>query len=678
MSFSQGNIILTNNQKTPAPPIPNNVAVLDLVTDIATFKDPNIKALFVKDQVRGGNFLLYEGAQTDDQGIIFTDGLGRLWKRVIESDFINIQWFGAIGVTAKQFDSLDAFNRSVIAGQNRENIASTNIYIPATASGTKYYFSDTVIIDYHCNIFGDGINNSVIIFQENKTGFVFNYITSRYSTINNFSLTAFVAASPDVNAHGFDVKECITLENISAANFGGNGFNMVNGIPNGNSNNCIFKNCLASQNRLHGFYIQGSDANNMRFIGCNATSNGGLGFYDSSFLGNSHTMWHLATNGGPDISWQRGLVSDGGNVFQALQDNFSGHPTSDADYWANIGNAWISFPNILPYNPATVYYRAGSFASEGLNQYGAMINCYMEADQAPGYVAPNTLVFSGVNASGVNGVYLYAAQSSLILEGGQFKMGRIFTSPRVFLDNGLIGFGQASGSDIKFSWDDTFKGIALGLGNKLFGPTTTAANEGRTNLITNVLGMFKGFLMSLKSARTVFKLIDIDSQKPTSPASYDAGDMILMSFGNPEFLSEKPEVILSKRVSIPSVQFCRIVGHCEYELSSTNATATQAFYDQFSSAATNQNIKYDIDVLAYNSLTGDVFSTRNIYIVFFPDNATNISVKNTINLESYSDASMAACAASFLIAAGNKAIFNITGIAATTINWKVQVRRIVL
>lgn len=677
MSFAQGNIVLTNNQKPPAPPISNNVAVLDVVTDIATFKDPNIKALFVKDQARGGNFLLYEGSQTDDQGIIFTDALGRLWKRVIENNYINVQWFGAIGVTVQQFDSLPAFNAAIAAGQITEFVSACNIYVPGVPATTHYYMSDTLTIDNKINVFGDGKDLSLIQFKDHKTGFVINYITASRSTFSNFSVRGFSSTPYVNNAYGFDIKTLVFFENVAAYAFDTYGFYMYGHIAeNSNTNNSIFINCEAIQNRLHGFYMQGADANHMSFISCSAVSNGGLGFYDKSFLGNSHTMWHLASNGSPETVYQRGLVSDGTNVFQALQDNFSGHDTTETDYWANVGNTWIAFPDVLLYNPATIYYRVGAFVTEGLNQYSAIINCYTESDQAPAYLAGQTFILSGLIASQQKGVMFTERGGALSVEGGQMRFGYTFTAPRLYLDQGLLGLGQDSGSDVTYSWDETILGAVLATNQKIFGNLSTAAMEFRTNVVKSIMGFYKGFLMKLNESNTN-KLIQLSGQKPTS-TTYDPGDIVLMTPAPTEFVAEKPEVVMCRRVTIPTAQWVRIVGMTEYEFQTTSAANFVAFYDQLVGSATNTNIRYDIDMLAVDKVTGDAFTVRVQFVVFFPDTATNLVIKNSTVLDSYSDASLAGCLYAFLVATGNKAQFYVNGIAATTLNWKVQVRRIVL
>ena len=243
------------------------------------------------------------------------------------------------------------------------------------------------------------------------------------------------------------------------------------------------------------------------------------------------------------------------------------------------------------------------------------------------------------------------------------------------MDTGKIGWGQASGSDVTAQWDDSFKGVLFNTNTKLFGVNVTAANEGRTNVLTSILGTLKGFLMSLRSSRTVFKLLDIDSAKPTTSATWDVGDLMLMSIGNPEYLAEKPEIILCKRVGIPSAQWCRISGYCEYEIITTDATATTAFTDQVSGVATFTNIKYEIDILAVNKLNGDVYTRKSIYVYYMQDNATPGVVKSSISLAAYNDAGLAGLSFAFTTTAGNVVSFKVTGIAATTINWKIQVKR---
>lgn len=675
MSLGFGNILLPQKNEQGAAPGVAEAFVLDLVTEIATFDEKKAEILYVKDQARGGNFLLYTGVQPDDQGIIFTDALGRLWKRIIEGNYISVQWFGAVGVTVKQFDSLPAFNAAIAAGQIPEFISACNIYVPGVPATNHYYMSDTLTIDNKINLFGDGKDLSLIQFQNHKTGIVVNYITASRSTFSNFAIKGFSAEPYAIDAYGFDIKTLAFFENVSATAFDSHGFYMYGHIDeNSNTNNCIFINCEALQNRLHGFYMQGADANHMSFISCSAVSNGGLGFYDKSFLGNSHTMWHLASNGSPETAYQRGLVSDGTNVFGAIQDGFSGHDTTDAAYWANLGNTWIAFPDVLPYDPTTIYYRVGAFVTEGLNQYSAIVNCYTESDQAPAYLAGQTFILSGLIASQQAGVMLTERSGALSVEGGQLKFGYAFTAPRLYIDEGSFGVGQESGSDVIYTWDETIMGAVLATNQKIFGPLSTAAMEFRTNVVKPILAYYKGFLMKLNESNTN-KLIQLSGQKPTSTA-YDAGDIVFNTPAPTEYIAEKPEVIMCRRVTIPTAQWVRIVAMCEYEFQTTSAANFVAFYDQLAGSAINTNIRYDIDMMAVNKATGDVFAVRVQFVVYFPDTATNLVVKNSIVLDSYSDASLSGCLYAFLVATGNKSQFFVNGIAATTLNWKVQVRRI--
>ena len=140
MGFGQSGYKFTVLPEKPAPPIPQNLAVLDTIGDIATFNDATKDAILVKEQTRGGTFLKYTGAQAVDNGIIFQDAAGVIWKRVIESNYINIQWYGAISVTAKQFDSYFAFVGAYLASLNVENVQAPNIYIPGTVSRYKILY----------------------------------------------------------------------------------------------------------------------------------------------------------------------------------------------------------------------------------------------------------------------------------------------------------------------------------------------------------------------------------------------------------------------------------------------------------------------------------------------------------------------------------------------------------
>jgi hypothetical protein len=87
--------------------------------------------------------------------------------------------------------------------------------------------------------------------------------------------------------NGVTILAISCFDNVWATTWGGNGFSIVGSTgDHANSNDFALRNCGAGLCQ-HGFYFDGADANAGTIIGCLATSNRGIGFYDSSFLGNT-------------------------------------------------------------------------------------------------------------------------------------------------------------------------------------------------------------------------------------------------------------------------------------------------------------------------------------------------------------------------------------------------------
>lgn len=198
------------------------------------------------------------------------------------------------------------------------------------------------------------------------------------------------------------------------------------------------------------------------FLGCSAISNGGCGLADDSFLGNSHESWHAATNGSTDIGWQKGIVQNGVDAFQALQDNFSNQPVTNTAYWYNLGPALVPFAPA--WNSATIYYRAGSYFLTGLNQYSVMVNCYGESDQAPAHVQERSFVLSGLHANGVVGLNYYADQNRMNLDGGPLWINDVVTNSgiRMILDYFGWSIGTNTPNQVSASWDNNLLAVQFG------------------------------------------------------------------------------------------------------------------------------------------------------------------------------------------------------------------------
>jgi hypothetical protein len=363
------------------------VATLNSVSNITTLASTNASTLIITDSLRGGNFALYTGTNPVDNGIIFKDASNRKWMRQ-QVDAVNINWFGA------KADGTD--NRAIILNaikSSKLNTGRIKIYVPETATDAYYFVSDSIVINDKIELFGEGYQ-SKIMFAAHKSGFKFAYPGAQYSYMHDILIQSNTTNKTfDPTKHGIILKTYANFNNVWVRFFDGCGFYAANAYDKnnlyilGNSNTSSFYQCHAFANRLHGFYFKGGDANAMIISNCDASNNGGVGYYDQSFLGNHFTGNHAATNGSPEIPYQRGLVKFGGTVYACIKDETSGHVPPNATYWQDIGKEWFtSYPAILNYNPSTVYYAVAGYILEGGNQYGTLLGNYCELDQAPGYI----------------------------------------------------------------------------------------------------------------------------------------------------------------------------------------------------------------------------------------------------------------------------------------------------
>jgi hypothetical protein len=102
------------------------------------------------------------------------------------------------------------------------------------------------------------------------------------------------------------VVDCLVTEfdqdayHIAASNRGGD-------LQKGNANNFKVLDCSARDLGRHGYYADGTDVNAGMTSGFDAKYCDGYGVYESSFLGNTHIMAHVAACGG-------GYLSDNSNA----------------------------------------------------------------------------------------------------------------------------------------------------------------------------------------------------------------------------------------------------------------------------------------------------------------------------------------------------------------------------
>lgn len=589
--------------------------LLDKIADLEANTDNSIGNFSVLEENRGGEFLKYTGTQIADGGVIFEDANGTKWKRVIRDNYINVKWWDIVENTA-----MDAIWVNIMAAaSNKENIASPRIYFPANFDNTKFYkFNNTIIIDAKVEIFGDG-PTSKLRWDVNVPGIVTNYVTSRGSWLKNIVLDGGSGASPagsplgsnwSATQYGLEAKDIIHCEGVTFRYWASDGVHLYgNATLSTNVNNSTFYLCDASENRRHGFYVQGPDANAILFEKCDAITNGGVGFYDTSFLGNHYIHNHSASNGSPEAVWQRGLVKNGTNVYACVVDGTIGiEPGVTPGWqtnWVLTGKAWSGYAPVKVYDAAVTYYQVCAYNLNGVNQYGTFIGNYAESDQAYSWIS-NRNIAIGTNFALRTGSATVLQANGPLFSTDEFWAGNPgdFTTNRSFIAPRGIGVTKAGGTGIVIGYDST-RNVAevknltdiegAGGSMRITTGATTAANIGRTaaSVGGKRLWLPHGVFVNSQQNRTgATRYWDSSMlENPTTTGS-DIGDLWLISTTNPN-LSAPPEVAMVKYISSTSGSTPKLLSISARAEEAVTVAGTHTMMSDYN-ITTGKGVLYDI------------------------------------------------------------------------------------
>lgn len=413
----------------------SDVIILDNVTDIISNVISTNKTLFVRDTIRGGQFLNYAGTDAVDDGMIFLDGDGNKWKRVTYDDKISIRWYGASS-------SASAANNTSYINAAKSYIWSHHqtdywLYIPADIEGSgTYNVSSTINITQATKILGDGaIGNptSKISFPAHTTGFVFSYVSggAQFSTeIQNLYITSGYDGTFDVTKHAISTSVITKLSNVTIAQFDGDGVHISAclTVPNGDDNNygsasnSVLENVTA-EFCTNGIFITGCDANTILISNVSTNQNRRWGIYSNSFLGNTYLKIHAAFNGVPAITGANSVVTYGGlyytanpgydgYYFDAVDSNYNKQPDINPNYWTQV-----TAMSATAWNGTTRYYSGGPAATVNANAWEAFITPYTEGFQPPIWLNARSFSQGGTPGAGVtNGGWwnMFAGELNLL------------------------------------------------------------------------------------------------------------------------------------------------------------------------------------------------------------------------------------------------------------------------
>lgn len=419
----------------PLLPFVVKAQLLNTVDQIATYNNPYSQLVFVKDSLRGGQFLPYTGTDTADNGIIFQDALNRKWKRQLSSgNAVSLLWYGLSDTasisSSKNYNAfMGAYNYVTT------HRLSSDIIAPA---GT-YKFNQTITIDTSVSIRGVGNFydwKTIFVFPENTTGFrlktkedgLLNTVVNMsdievrgYANYNNPGTLTL-----DSTKHAFDISCIVHFNEVHVYGYAGNGFNIdacaTPGASNyGNSDNSYFTYCGADVCN-NGIYLNGCDANIITIHNSSFTLNRRFNIRDNGFLGNNYQKNHLAY-GGVYKTFCTALYN--GVHYVAINAdtllNINKRPDLNPDYWAVID---FVPETVNTWDNSTRYWQGGSILIENVNNYSVSIGDYIEASQPPVRSRGRSLTIGGDNGSGTaeganihaNAGWVYIKNAGLVTE----------------------------------------------------------------------------------------------------------------------------------------------------------------------------------------------------------------------------------------------------------------------
>lgn len=337
----------------------------------------------------------------------FTSADGAFWAYVVEGP-VRLEQFGG-GVSAS--DNTTAFG---VALQQVSVGSSFYIFGPQIQLlGGTYNFLTTIDLKKIITIEGASGpamvsgSGTIMKFPANTMGIIVN----RYNTLGETGqITPTTGADgstfrnlmirggggTDQTRHGIWMIARATLENIDVWSFPGNNveINSTVGGANpteGNCNGWFMKSVYVLGSGLHGYHVDGSDANAGVAIFCGVLSAGCAGVYDSSFLGNTWVGIEVDSN----ASLNLGRVSFGGNDYQLIKGTpgigAATTPGTNSAVWALIA-AGATQP---AWDSGATYVVSCSVFADSVNSTGSFLGVYIEGGYGINHIVGSVLVTGG-------------------------------------------------------------------------------------------------------------------------------------------------------------------------------------------------------------------------------------------------------------------------------------------
>lgn len=330
-------------------------------------------------------------------------------------------------------DDLAAFQAALAA---LDAAGGGRLIIPA---GT-YYLSDTLNINQHVHIQGEGYNRTILRFGKNCNGIVFNHEGSTYTTTDDTitaagggtaegsSLSDIYLYGGNVDAdasgtitsynagdsttgHGVRIRTTyIHLNRVRISFFGGDGFNInaTSGGANdvqGNANTFLLSDCTSIYNRGNGLLINGNDANAGTTINFSAIHCGGSGIMDWSFLGNTHIQPHTRDCGvddptvaGTGTGGPTGTCIYNSVYYYVVSGQTTAASTTEPGTDSSVWRTFPGHPYCKTWQTGMTWVVGAPYSTNhsNVNARNVFVGAYAEAAQAPVQGSYPTLFLGGL------------------------------------------------------------------------------------------------------------------------------------------------------------------------------------------------------------------------------------------------------------------------------------------
>jgi hypothetical protein len=319
-------------------------------------------------------------------------------------------------------------------------VLGPSIYFPYG----NYFMGQTIDLKKTVHLYGDAkfasTTSATLTFAANTTGIIVN----RSNTINGGIDSPETTGADDTVVEGLYIKSSGGTDRTKAGiwirarcciracfvkDFPGNGIQVIagagaGGANEGNANVFYIENVHCAENKNHGFYADGADANAGTIVNLDCNSNGRCGIFDSSFLGNAYIGCHVATNGlgsaGGNIGGvQSSVVSFGGRWYQAhwlaTETQLAATtPGTNANVWIDVqaGGPTTREPLWQSGQPVGTYFVGYGYLHYDVNADSAFIGCYCESDNRCVFLG-KAVVIGGAIATIIAGSRIGAAPSGL-------------------------------------------------------------------------------------------------------------------------------------------------------------------------------------------------------------------------------------------------------------------------